>query len=151
MFLSNVKSNQSSSTPGLPRCVFQAGSNADTNESRFLSTTAAATEIAHPSDARGQLHVSRPLHAQLSLSFLPIVCFMFFLCAFHFFRVRFMFFGVFHVVFMFFFCVPCLCFFECSMFFGVFHVFFGVFHSFVCLVLLCVSCFFVCFMFFQGA
>ena len=71
VFLSKVKSNQSSSTPGLPCCVLQAGSNADTNEPRLLPTTAAATKIAHPSDARGQLDVSRPLHAQLSRPFYP--------------------------------------------------------------------------------
>ena len=67
VFFLKVKSNRSSSTPGLPRCV----SNADTNEPRPLPTTAAATIIAHPSDARGQLHVSRPLHAQLSRPFYP--------------------------------------------------------------------------------
>ena len=66
-----VKSNRSSPSPGLPRCVLQAGSNADTNEPRLLPTTAAATKIAHPSDARGQLHVSRPLYAQLSRPFYP--------------------------------------------------------------------------------
>ena len=31
----------------------------------------ASTIIAHPSDARGRLHVSRPLHAQLSRPFNP--------------------------------------------------------------------------------
>ena len=66
-FVSKAKSNRSSSTPGLPRCVLQAGSNADTNEPRLLPTTAAATKIAHPSDARGQLHVSRPFHVRFTL------------------------------------------------------------------------------------
>ena len=42
-----------------------------TNEPRLLPTTVAATKIAHPSDARGQLHVSRPLCAQLSRPFYP--------------------------------------------------------------------------------
>ena len=73
VFFSKVKSNRSSSTPGLLLCVLQAGSNADTNEPRPLPTIAAATIIAHPSDARGQLHVSRPLHAQLSRPFYPSV------------------------------------------------------------------------------
>ena len=53
VFLSKTKSNRSSSTPGLPRCVLQAGIAIP------LPTTAAATIIARPSDARGQLHVSR--------------------------------------------------------------------------------------------
>ena len=73
MFLSKAKSNRSSSTPCLPHCVLQAGSNADTNEPRLLPKTAAATKIAHPSDARGGLHVSRPLHAQLSHPVLPFI------------------------------------------------------------------------------
>ena len=71
VLFSKVKSKRSSSTPGLLRCVLQAGSNADTNKPRPLPTTVAATMTAHPSDARGQVHVSRPLHAQLSRPFYP--------------------------------------------------------------------------------
>ena len=62
VIFSNAKSNRSSLAPGLPRCVLQAGI---AIPSRLLPTTAAATIIAHPSDARGRLYVSRPLHAQL--------------------------------------------------------------------------------------
>ena len=69
VFLSKAKSNRSSSTPGLPRCVLQAGIPIP---SRLLPTTAAATIIAHPSDARDRLHVS-PLHAQFVTSVLPFI------------------------------------------------------------------------------
>ena len=70
VYLSKVTSNQSSSTPGLPRCVFGAGSNADTNEPPLLPTTAAAMITVHPSDASSQLHVSRTCdNAQLSRPF----------------------------------------------------------------------------------
>ena len=74
VFLSTVKSKRSSSTPGLPRCVLQTGSNADMKQPRLLPTTAAATKIAHPNVEHGQIHVSRPLHPNCHVRFTTICC-----------------------------------------------------------------------------
>ena len=64
VFLSKARSfgsNRPSLFPGLPRCVLQACLEL---EQRLLRTTAAATTIAHLSDARGLHHVSWPLPVQ---------------------------------------------------------------------------------------